>query len=702
MRTLAIASLAAGTCFAALACEATESLSDSSMSSMSSAESVAASDYLVGTGIYDITGPAAEIGMMGFAVSSQKTAGIHTRLRSRAFIVGDGNKRVVFVSADLGMLFQMVKLKVAEKVAKNPALSPYYNEQNILLSATHAHNGPGGYSGYFLYDATVHGFVRNHFNAIVDGIYESILRAHKNLEPGEVLVNEGTLEGVGGNRAEEAYNNNPAQERALYQSNTDKTFILLRFVARTGQELGMVNWFAVHPDSVGPDNHFITGDNKGLASYLFEKDKGTNYLAPKTFVGAFAQANAGDVTPNIGFGQAPPDLTFDKNKGLANATLKQYGKAKELYESATERVVGPIDFRHEWVDMRELYVNDAGVRTCAAGMGASFSAGSPFDNPSPIALFPNGTTVDSLTWNENAGKTFLNTFVRGLFGIAWGQTNEREYKDCHAEKPVLLPTGVAHLNLSGPTMTPQVMPLQVLKIGSIAIIAVPTEVTTMAGRRLRNAVVRELSSVGVRYGVVSGLANSYASYLATREEYAKQWYEGACTQFGPNEQTAFQQEFVKLSQAIAQGTDVPPGTTPPDITGQAVDFTSKVVLDDKPLFKKYGDVITQPNSSYTIGETVSVQYWGAHPNNNYRIQDTFLVVEKLVGSTYEPIAYDWNPETTYHWERSGIAYSKVTVTWNTLGAAPGVYRIRHKGDQKSGWTGAITPYEGVSHDFVLN
>ena len=69
-----------------------------------------ASTYLIGSGIYDITGPAGEIVMQGFAVSSQTTAGIHTRLRSRAFVIGDGAKRVVFVSADLGMLFQMVKV----------------------------------------------------------------------------------------------------------------------------------------------------------------------------------------------------------------------------------------------------------------------------------------------------------------------------------------------------------------------------------------------------------------------------------------------------------------------------------------------------------------------------------------------------------------------------------------------------------------
>jgi neutral ceramidase len=251
-------------------------------------------------------------------------------------------------------------------------------------------------------------------------------------------------------------------------------------------------------------------------------------------------------------------------------------------------------------------------------------------------------------------------------------------------------------------MTPQIMPLQIIKIGSVALIAVPAEVTTMSGRRFRQAVLNELAPLGVRYGVISSLANSYASYLATREEYAKQWYEGAATLFGPHEQAAFQQEFVKLSRAIVQNAEVPAGPTPDDITGKSVDLTAKVVLDDKPLNKKFGSVITQPSASYNRGDTVSVQFWGAHPNNNYRTQDSFLIVEKLVGDVYLPVRYDFDPDTTYRWERSGIANSKVTITWHTESAEPGTYRIRHQGDQKSGWTGRITPYEGVSESFVLN
>jgi neutral ceramidase len=657
-------------------------------------------EYLVGAGIYDITGPAAEIVMMGYAVAEQKTSGIHIRLRSRAFIIGDAHKRVVFVSADLGMVFQMVKLKVAEKLARDPELSKHYDERNVLLSATHTHGGPGGFSGYFLYDVTIKGFVRQNFEAIVDGIYQSIRRAHDNLQPGRVLISESVLEGVGGNRAEEPYQNNPAEERSRYHGNTDTTFTLLKLVANSGEEIGMINWFGVHPDSIGPDNTLITGDNKGLAAYLFERHKGSDYLAPKTFVAAFAQASAGDVTPNIGFGQAPGEVTFERNKSLENATLRQYEKARELYDTASEPVTGSIDFRHEWVDMRSLYVESAGATTAAAAMGASFSAGSPLDNPSPAFLFSNGTTVDSVSWRTDKRAALKFSLLNAVFAIAWPSTLGSAYKRSHAEKPILLPTGIAHLNLGGPTMTPQIMPLQILKVGSLAIVAVPAEVTTMAGRRFKSTALSELGSLGVKCAVVSSLANSYCSYLATREEYAKQWYEGAGTQFGPHQQAGFQQEYAKLCRAIVAGVDVAPGPTPPDVTKRTVNFAPKVWFDEVPFGKRYGDVHKPPERKYLRGDVVVVQFWGGHPNNNLRIQDSFLTVEKLVGDQFIAALRDWDPETTYRWSRRGLACSIITITWDTKDAAPGTYRIRHTGDRKS-LTGKIYPYNGVTESFSV-
>lgn len=647
--------------------------------------------YIVGAGMYDITGPAAEVGMMGFAESAQQTEGIYMRQWSRAFIIGDGTRRVVFVSADLGMIFQSVKQGVSRRIAQDAELAPYYGESNVLLSATHTHSGAGGFSHYFLYNVTTSGFIEQNYNAIVDGIYRSIKLAHRNLAPGRVLVNSGELSGASMNRSPVAYDRNPPPERALHASNVDTTMTLLRLQAQDGRDIGMINWFAVHPTSVGPSNHLIGGDNKGLASYRFEKDFGADYRSDSTFVAAFAQSNAGDVTPNL---WGPADGVHDYER-LAIIAGKQYDRARQLFASASEPLQGAVDFRHAYIDMSGLSVQSAGRSTCKAAMGASFSAGSVEDNAVSNHFFDEGTTVDSVQWTSNQRDAFLSSFLAGMLGFAWPSTLDAAYVACHAEKPILLPTGLA--SFDGNPWTPPIVPVQILKVGDLSIVAVPAEVTTMAGRRLRSTVE---SALGGR-AVIAGLSNTYTSYLTTREEYASQQYEGASVQFGPDTLAAYQQEFGRLAAAMRDGAAVPPGPTPRDLTGYQATFQSGVAFDDVPWFQSFGSVITQPASSCVRGQTVQAVFWGAHPKNDLETRLGFVDVERLENGGWVVVAHDWDPTTTYRWARDGVANSKITVTWDSTGAPAGTYRLRHRGHWKSGWTGAITAYQGVTNTFLV-
>ena len=190
--------------------------------------------------------------------------------------------------------------------------------------------------------------------------------------------------------------------------------------------------------------------------------------------------------------------------------------------------------------------------------------------------------------------------------------------------------------------------------------------------------------------------------MATYEEYNLQHYEGASTHFGPYTLNAFQEKFDYIARAMKNGAPVSPGPTPRDISGNQLIRIPGVVFDDKPLSKSFGSVYSDAGASYTRGQTVSVTFWGGHPKNNYQIQKTFLKVEKITPTGTVTVANDWDPETRYYWKRSGIANSKITIKWDTTDAAPGTYRIRHYGHWKSGWTGAITPYEGVSRTFTVN
>jgi neutral ceramidase len=638
--------------------------------------SVVDETFLIGSGIYDITGPPAERGMMGYAMLDQKTTGIHTRLYSRAFVIADprNGKRVVFVSADLCFIPQAVKQKVVERLRS--VYGSLYGEQNVLLSATHTHAGPGGASHYALYNITILGYSKENFNVIVDGIYRSIVRANGNLAEGTIKVAAGELLNASINRSPEAYNLNPITERAAYPYNTDKQMLMLRFQKTTGQEVGLVNWFPVHATSMSNRNRLISSDNKGYASYLFERSKGANYALSQTFVAAFAQSNEGDVSPCPNTYGAGGCGFYNDIDSVAIAGTKQYNKARDLYNIASEKLHGSVDYRHTFINFSNLAVSPrftGGItrNTCVAALGVSFAAGAE-DGPSN---FP---------WIEEGMK------YNGLITTA--------DQECHGAKPILLSTG----RMQPYPWTPEVLPVQIIRIGNLAIVGVPGEFTTMAGRRLRKTVSDQLAAIGVNYVVIAGLSNAYAGYVTTREEYQSQQYEGASTHFGEWTLAAYQQEFEKIAVAMRNGTTSPFGLTPRDLTCCQTTLQTGVVFDDVPLFKSFGDVYSNASASYYRGQTARVIFWGAHPNNNLMTMASYLRVQRWSGTSWINVASDSDPEARYVWNRDGIANSKVTIEWTIpAGAVPGQYRIVHYGHWKSGWTGSINPYSGVSRTFIV-
>ncbi|XP_020576491.1 neutral ceramidase-like [Phalaenopsis equestris] len=229
----------------------------------------AESSYLIGLGSYDITGPAADVNMMGYANMEQIASGLHFRLRARAFIVAEpGANRVVFVNLDACMASQIVTIKVIERLKSR--YGGLYNEKNVAISGIHTHAGPGGYLQYVVYLVTSLGFVQQSFNVIVDGIEKAVIQAHENLRPGSIYINSGELLDAGINRSPSAYLNNPSEERKQYKYDVDKEMTLLKFVDEEWGPVGSFNWFATHGTSMSRTNSLISGDNKGAAARFME------------------------------------------------------------------------------------------------------------------------------------------------------------------------------------------------------------------------------------------------------------------------------------------------------------------------------------------------------------------------------------------------------------------------------------------------
>ncbi len=644
--------------------------------------------YLIGAGIYDITGAASGIDMMGYAQPKQIDDGLHSRLWARAFIIKDRktSKSIVFVSNDIGMVFESIKEGVVKKLKTK--FGDTYNDQNVMLSATHTHAGPGGYAFHTLYNFTIRGFYKDNYDVIVNGIVEAISEAHQNLEPGHILVKKDILTTTTKNRSIKAYEKNPIEERARYKYNTDKTITLLKFVNEKNQAIGMVNWHAVHGVSMSNKNKLISGDNKGYASYLFEKEHHADYRKTKTFVAGFAQANEGDASPNVF--NLPGDAHcehFDCNDVVKTEKngFRQYQKAKEMFNQATEEIKGSIDYRHQYLPMEHTTVQPEFTggtveHTCVAALGYSFGAGTT-DGPGEDSIF-------------HQGQIESDPLVNLLRNVIAKPTKEMEA--CQKPKAVLLAVG-----LNKPAWVPHNMPVQIFKIGQLMIAGVPGEFTTMSGRRLKN-MLKDTFDGDIKHVAIAGLANSYAGYITTPEEYTQQNYEGGFTVFGKWTLPAYLQGFKQIALDMKQGKASERGPLPEDLSKNTGSLISPVVFDDAPPTVKFGNIHKDANDAYQKGDVVHVIFWSGHPRNSLETMQGFLEVQQLKNGLWTTIAHDWDFNTIYKWERKMLAYSYAHIYWQIpKDAAKGLYRIKHFGHYKYGWNRKIYDYEGQTKVFKV-
>lgn len=750
--------------------------------------SSSASNYLIGLGSYDITGPAADVNMMGYANAEQTASGIHFRLRARTFIVAEqqGN-RVVFVNLDACMASQIVTIKLLERLKVR--YGELYTEKNVAISGIHTHAGPGGYLQYVVYIVTSLGFVRQSFDVLVDGIEKSIIQAHENLRPGSIFVNKGELLDAGVNRSPSAYLSNPAEERSKYKFDVDKEMTLIKFEDEEWGAVGSFNWFATHGTSMSRTNSLISGDNKGAAARFMEdwferhgvvrgfdglssnrsgtgkvprrvsslvpKDNGNGNELMKLaasfqssqgqivtrlssfarrvrnalrkterpqFVSAFCQSNCGDVSPNVlgafcidtglpcdfnhstcngknelcyGRGPGYPD-EFESTRIIGE---RQFRKAVELFDKATEKLKGKVGSQHAYIDFSSLEVSlpkvggaNEVVKTCPAAMGFAFAAGTT-DGPGAFD-FKQGDDKGNAFWR------LVRDFLKAP---------DQEQVNCQHPKPILLDTG----EMKEPyDWAPSILPVQILRIGQLVILSVPGEFTTMAGRRLRDAVKRVLTSGGRKefdnnvHVVIAGLTNTYSQYVTTFEEYKVQRYEGASTLYGPHTLEAYIQEFKKLATALINGQTVEPGPPPPDLLDKQISLLTPVVLDTTSFGVKFGDVKTDvpPNSSFKRGDIVTATFWSACPRNDLLTEGTFALVEILQDQkTWVPAYDDDDFCLKFKWSRPEklSPQSHATIEWRIpKTAVSGVYRISHFGASKALF-GSIRHFTGSSSAFVV-
>jgi neutral ceramidase len=648
--------------------------------------------HRIGRSVADITLPVVGVQMLGFVRADQIAEGLHQRQYARTFVIADASdkSRVAIVTCDIAFPTHTLKLAVLERL--HAKLGDRYGHANVVLAGTHTHGAPGGFHHHIDGGPFGGGFSQQCFDALADGISQSILAADADLKPGKILLAQGDVDGAGVNRSRVAYMNNPAEERARYREDVDTTMTLLKFVRDDGA-VGVLNWFAVHGTSMNYYNKLISGDNKGYAAYAMEHARGTRYTGRPEFVAAFAQTNSGDVTPNLNLNNTGPGKNDVESTRIIGA--RQARTAEKLFETAGEALRGPIDYRHEFVDFSRLEVaaEFTGVdpqRTCPSALGYSFAAGSTEDGGGH-PLFKEGMKESN---------PLIDAMARTNFPDA---VPTKELRQSQKPKAILIATGLAN-----PPGQEQVLPVGVVRIGQLVLAVAPAEYTTMAGRRVRTALGKEFG-VDPRYVVIAGYANDYANYVTTREEYETQQYEGGSTIFGPWTEAGYRQEFVHLARALKAGQPVKSTAEPADMRMHVKNTLTLEGPDDQaPANAKFGDAVTDAKESYARGDPITVTFWTGCPVNDYRRTDHYLAVERRTAGTsgWELVRFDFDWDTTARWKQTGSEAPaapatpaaterprlgppprvprpdpyQVTITWQTdAQTKPGTYRIVHYG-----------------------
>ncbi|KAH9693704.1 Neutral ceramidase 2 [Citrus sinensis] len=405
------------------------------------------------------------------------------------------------------------------------------------------------------------------------------------------------------------------------------------------------------------------------------------------FVGAFCQSNVGDVTPNVlgafcidsgkpcDFNHSSchgdDQLCIGRGPGYPDEILstkiigeRQFQKAVDLFNSATDQLSGKIDYRHVYINFTNIEVGLDGtgnntVKTCPAALGPGFAA---------------GTTDGPGVFGFQQGDTEINKLWKQLRDVLKKPSQYQE--ECQKPKAVLLSSGEMFEPYA---WAPAVLPIQILRLGKLIILSVP-----------------------------GGLTNAYSQYIATFEEYAHQRYEAASTLYGPHTLPAYIQEFKKLAQAMAKGEKTTKGPSPPDLSSVQLSLSLNPTGDSPPAGKMFGDIkedINQPkDGSFNKGDRPSATFWSANPRYDLLTEGTYAVVEMLQGKRWIPVYDDDDFSLYFKWSLENTSFHGLaTIEWEVpTKAIPGVYRLRHFGSSKKAVNSTNHYFTGASSAFTVS
>jgi neutral ceramidase len=521
--------------------------------------------------------------MHGYGQPGHRAYSVHSPLFARAVFLAEAQGAgLMFCCLDLGYVTHAMRDGICRELQAR--MGDAFREERLVLTCTHTHSGPGGCSHDVMYNLVTPGFLPAHVEAIVLAACSAILAAWRSAAPTELSLAEGEFAPsvpVAWNRSLAAYNRNPdAVKRAATETHLaiDRRMSVLAF-RREGRVGALLSLFGVHATCVGSRQSAFDGDNKGYAAAHAERELAM--AGAEGAVAIFAQATAGDVSPHY---HGPGDIAQrEQIKGAAEYVYAerngryQSERALALLAEAGVPVEGAIDSIFSYADFTAIQADpayadgDDAAFTSEPCHGVAFFAGTRVDGP--------GMPAPAVFAARLAARAVKAMRLRrpGRFTPGEQACHRRIYA-AQGVKDILMESGrkkvlgasldrillpgfsdpvvgelkrqVAQGAVRESAMVPTVLPLQIVRLGTLAIVCCPGEFTTLAGRRLRDTVAGLLALHGIRHTLLCSYCNDYMGYVTTREEYQEQAYEGGHTVFGQWTLAAFQTKFAELAREL--------------------------------------------------------------------------------------------------------------------------------------------------------
>ncbi len=528
---------------------------------------IPASDGLrAGFGMRDITPPPG-VGMSSYAADSRQAVGFRQRLRARAIVLEDADgQRIALVVADLGQISLLLHRRVAERTLRSGSR---VGADRLILSATHTHSGPGNFfaaDGLNANAGRFPGFDPAVSEFLIDGIAGAVEDAASDLQPAQAGWRSEPVWDFTFNRSYEAYsrNSNPrvpvtaGNARSVEAQAVDSTFALLR-VDRCDEAwercepFGAYGVFAIHATAIPAANNLFDADIHGVVARTVEAHIRTERGSSEA--GAFflfAQGAVGDVSAKLPDPVRCRMYRFLPENGPAGprtlASAEAWRAPEAELESCLEEARREADSLSVALGGQVTGIFDRAGPELSASLTIARAFRTvdvrTYDGPHQICWPPRIGAAAIGGAEQGYIRTWKQRFLFFDLSFREGGSAARDTpKGCFGHKRVRLAFMVEEHTL------PQVFQLGVFRVGDVLIGTVPVEPTTEVGALIRETILEEAPEP-VSRAVLVGLANGYAYYVASAEEYGAQHYEGGATLYGPNSAEMLAYELGRLSQSL--------------------------------------------------------------------------------------------------------------------------------------------------------